>query len=179
MRTKPQKIIVYANADKVELLLNGKSLGKAKVKSFRAKFNTVYKPGELTAIAYHANGKEIGRDTLMTAKTETYLTLTPERDRISANGNDLVYVNLSLTDVNGVIKPAMDKKITLVVEGNGTLLGFGSANPYTEETFSQASHTTYYGRSQAVIRAGYKKGSIKVKASCNGLESKEIVITVE
>ncbi len=176
---KKARVIVYANAHKVELLLNGKSLGTAKVKSFRAKFNTVYKPGKLTAIAYDVSGKELGSDTLQTAKPETYLTLSPEQDIISTNGKELAYVNILLTDKDGQIKPAIDKSITIAVEGCGTLIGFGSANPYTEETFASTSHETYYGRAQAVLRAGNETGEIKVKVSCDGLESKEIVLKVE
>ena len=176
---KEARIIVYAKADYVELLLNGSLLGKAKVKSFRAKFKTVYKPGELTAVAYGADGKELGRDSLRTAKEKTYITLSPEQTIINANGKDLAYINISLTDENGEIKPAADKKITLSVEGSGTLIGYGSANPYTEETFNRTTHETYYGRAQAVLRTGFEKGSIKVKAACNGMESKEIVLKIE
>ena len=176
---KATKVIVYAKANQVELLLNGKSLGKSKVKSFRAIFKVIYQPGELTAIAFDSNGKEIGRDILRTAKEQTFINLSPERTRIKANGKDLAYINLALSDESGEVKPALDKRITLSVEGCGSLIGFGSANPYTEETFNAITHETYYGRAQAVIRAGYEKGFIKVKASCDGLETKEILINVE
>ena len=46
--------------------------------------------------------------------------------------------------------------------GAGTLLGFGSAQPITEEGFSSARHSTYLGRALAVIRAGHDAGDITV-----------------
>lgn len=176
---KEANIIVYANADRVELQLNGRSLGKQKVKAFRARFKTAYLPGELTAIAYDARGNEIGRDSLQTAKDSTRIRLSPERTIMRANGKDLTYLDIALTDEDGEVKPAVDRKITLSVDGCGTLLGFGSANPCTEETFGSTIHETYYGRAQAVIRTGHEKGDISVAASCEGLKSEEIVIKVE
>lgn len=45
----------------------------------------------------------------------------------------------------------------------GELLGFGSANPRTEELFLTGSYTTYYGRALAVVRAG-AAGKVEITA---------------
>jgi beta-galactosidase len=63
---------------------------------------------------------------------------------------ELAYVNIDLVGENGVVESNDDRKLTLIVEG-GKLLGFGSANPCTEERFDSGSYTTFYGKALAVV----------------------------
>ncbi len=170
------RIVVYSGAASVELLLNGKSLGKKAVKEKEVHFKTKYVPGQLVAINYDSNGVEIGRDNLKTASDATQLTLMAETNEISANGQDLAYLNIYLTDSEGEIKPAIDKAINVTVEGKGVLQGLGSANPCTEERFTTGRSKTYYGRALAVIRAGYEPGDIYVTVKAQGIGSKTVKI---
>ena len=62
----------YARADWIELHLNGRCVGKKRMKNTcRACFRISYENGELTAIAYDRSGGEIGRSSLVTAGEET------------------------------------------------------------------------------------------------------------
>lgn len=61
-----------------------------------------------------------------------------------------------------------DRSVTVSVEGAGSLAGFGSADPFNEEAYTGNVHRTYYGRVQAVIRAGYRSGEIAVSAAADG-----------
>lgn len=142
---------VYTDAVAVELLLNGKSLGKKKVKNCRAIYKTTYAPGKLEAVAYDASGKEISRSQLTSASGKTEISVVPEVH--NAKAGDVVYLDLSIVGENGVVESNADRKLTIQVAG-GELLAFGSANPRTEERFDQGSYTTYYGKALAVIRAG-------------------------
>ena len=69
--------------------------------------------------------------------------------------------------------------ISIEVSGAGTLQAFGSAKPNMGEDFHSRQHTTYYGKAQAVIRAGEKSGNILVKVSGEGLGTKEVSIHVK
>ena len=70
---------------------------------------------------------------------------------------DILFVNVNLADKQGIVESNNDRKLRIEVSG-AELLGFGSANPRTEESFVKGEYTTYYGRSQAVIRAlGHRK----------------------
>lgn len=139
---------VYFDCAKVELLLNGKSLGKKAVKGCKVTFKTKYAPGKLEAIAYDAAGKELARNTLETAKTSD-VHICPEKD--TANVGDIVYVPVSIGDGKNVESNA-DRKLTVTVE-NGELLAFGSANPRTEEVYHSGTFTTYYGHILAIVKA--------------------------
>ena len=176
---KRTQVTVYSNADKIELLLNGSSIGKRKVKGCRTIFKKVaYVPGKLEAVASDASGREVARSVLETAQGKTVIRLNPERKQMTANGQDLCYLNIDLTGENGVTKSSADQKIVVTVEGAGILQAFGSARPHMAENFYSNTHTTYYGKALAVIRAGYETGEIKVRAAGDGLEQKEVVIHV-
>jgi hypothetical protein len=169
------EIEVYADAHTVELLINGKSLGKKKLKAYKATYKTEYAPGSIKAVAYGRNGNQVSDSELVSATGKTSISLKPEDTAIQSG--ELVYVNIDLVGENGVVESNDDRKLTVTVEG-GTLLGFGSANPCTEERFDSGSYTTYYGRSLAVVRAD-RAGELIVRAAGLGLDPAEVKIGVK
>lgn len=140
---------VYTNATKVELYINGKKIGKAKVKDCRAVFKTKYQAGEICAICYDANGTKVGQSTLKSAIGTTRVQVTPENKNFK-NG-DIVYYDVTIVGENGVVESNADRKLKVRVE-DGELLAFGSANPRTEESYLAGEYTTYYGKAQAIVR---------------------------
>lgn len=168
-------IEVYFDADKIELFLNGKRLGKKKVKLCRAIFKTTYKAGILEAVAYNKEGVEIGRSRLISADGMRKIVLTPEETKIKVG--DIVYIQVDVRGQNGIVESNADDKIKVTVEG-GELLGFGSANPRTEERYDAGEFTTFYGHAQAVVRA-VKTGVIKVTANSEKHGNAEAAIVAE
>jgi beta-galactosidase len=157
------EIEVYSDADQVELLLNGRSLGRKRAgrrTGYIARFRTLYEPGELTAISYR-DDVETGRATLRTAATVA-LTLRAETPR-SAD-DDIVFVWAELADHDGTVDFAASDEITLTIDGPGALVGFGSAAPATEETFTSPTHTTHHGTALAGIRRTAAEGDIVITA---------------
>lgn len=173
------EIEVYSQGQFIELFQDGVSLGKKKLKDYLAKFKTEYRPGILEAVSYDERGKEIGRSELKTASDETVLTVKPEARSLQANGEDLAYIEVLLTDPEGIVKASEDKLIQVTVEGAGTLLGVGSGNPRTTEKYTGDAFTTYYGRMIAVVRCGNETGEIQVKFSAEGVEDEVISIKVK
>lgn len=174
------KVEVYSDSEEVELLLNGKSLGKMNVgeeNRFKAIFDTTYETGLLEAVAY-TNGKETGRAKLSTVGEIANIKIDIEKAELRANGRDLAYLNISLVDKDGNINMNEAKKVSIEVEGQGTLQGFGSADPKSLENFYDKERTTYDGKLLAVIRAGEEIGKIKVIMKMENIE-KEIIITVK
>jgi beta-galactosidase len=175
-------IEVYADAYQVELLVNGRSLGKKPAgdkQDFKAVYRTIYVPGELTAVSYDKNGDEIGRQTLKTGSRQLQLHLQPESPTLKADGAALSYISILIGDESGIVNPLADRMVTVQVEGPGTLQGFGSANPFTEESFMDNTHTSYLGRAVAVIRAGSESGNVRVSVSADGCDTKSVMLKVE
>ena len=152
---------VYSDQAQVELLLNGKSVGRQKVKECKTLFKLKYAPGTLTAVAYDASGRETGRSELVSASGPFGIAVRPEK--CHAKPGEIVYVPVNIEGANGVVESNADRKLSVTVEG-GELLAFGSANPCTEEQYHTGSFTSYYGRALAIVRAG-ESGTIQVNVT--------------
>lgn len=155
---EPAKVEVYARAAQVELFINGKSVGKKKVKKCRANFNTTYQDGEITAVSYDENGREINRYSLQTAGKETVLQVRPEEKTVKSEG--LAFIQLQYTDNKGIWKPMEKHNIKVTVE-NGVLKGLGSPAPYVKGNYTDHTVATYYGEAMAVVQAD-GNGPVKV-----------------
>lgn len=168
---KPVMVEIYAPGDTVELLLNGESLGKkaaGKHEGFITYFDTVYKPGKLTAVSY-ANGTEIGRMDLETAAAKRKLVMTAEY-----TGEELIYITIEIQDEKGTI--ATDKTVKLNVEVTGAeLAGFGSGNPKPSYNYIGTETETFHGRALAILK---KHGSETITVRVTGEDglSEELIL---
>ncbi|MDQ0691288.1 glycoside hydrolase family 2 TIM barrel-domain containing protein [Arthrobacter sp. W4I7] len=150
----PLSVEVYADADEVELILNGTSLGRMRAgrdAAFRSAFTVPYEPGELIAVAY-SDGRELGRSALRSAHGMASLQATPDRTRLIADDRDLAFVALELRDPEGTLITCDDRELKATVTGSGVLQGFGSARPVTIEGYRTGTHSTFEGRALAVVR---------------------------
>lgn len=155
------EVEVYARAAAVELLVNGKSVGRKKMKNTcNVTFHTQYEDGEITAVAFGADGREMSRTSLQTAGEETKLRLIAETENAAPEG--LVFVRLEYTDSQGILKPMEKHFVKLTVE-NGTLEGFGNACAYNPDGYRKDTVKTYYGEALAAVRAR-EDGIVKITA---------------
>lgn len=144
---------------------------------FRTEFDTTYEPGELRAIAYR-DGIETGRHTLRSATGPVELRAEADRPVVEADGGDLAYVTLTLTDPVGTLHTAADRPVRLEVTGAVVLSGFGSADPATEERFDATERRTYEGRALAVLRQT-GPGKIRLLASAPDCDPVEVLVVAE
>lgn len=155
MEGKPAIVEVYAQGDEVELFLNETSLGKkpaGKEAGFRTLFETTYEPGTLVAVSYE-NGQEIGRSELATAGAERVLSVEQEAYAgLKHSEQELVYVQVEMRDQNGVLAADDNQKITLSVDGEVEVLGFGSGNPKPNYNFNEGVTELFGGRAQIIIK---------------------------
>ena len=85
---------------------------------------------------------------------------------------------MSLTDANGHKNLQEVKEVTVSVEGAGTLQGFGSADPATENEYDNPVWKTYDGYLLAVIRSGLEPGTITARFCAEDCETKIVKIEV-
>ncbi len=154
------EVEVYSQAASVELELNGRSLGRKKIKNYQAMFTIKYEPGTLVAISYDAKGKETGRNELKSAAGSIRVVARPEKT--TARPGEILYIPVTVEGENGVVESNADRTLSVSVEG-GELLAFGSANPCTKEEYHTGTFTTYYGRALAIVRAGTENVVLKVQ----------------
>lgn len=165
---------VYADAARVDLYLDGEKIGSKKCKEMQAVFKVKYRPGTLEAVAYDVAGKEMGRTQLTSAASEIQIGIHPEEDTVKAG--QIVYIPITIEDINGIVESNADTELSLKVTG-GTLLGFGSANPRTEESYVSGIYRTYYGRAMAVVLSG-EADAIRIEVAGKGLEKGEAEIKI-
>ena len=133
-----------------------------------ATLETVYRPGELTAVAYRA-GAEVGRTSLASASGPTLLTAVADRTALRGDDTDLAYVAIELRDAAGVLVTGADVPVTVEVSGAGVLAGLGSGNPVTTERFDATTRTTFDGRALAIVRPT-GVGAVTVTVTATGME---------
>lgn len=148
---RPVKIEVYADAEEVELRLNGERIGKQKVERYKSVFETMYAPGTLEAVAYK-KGSVCGKYTLQSANGTEHICLRPEKEKIRLKKDELLFLPISIEDETGQIYAYRNISITVHVEGSAGLEAFGTDDPLTEENFYDNTRTTYDGRALAVIK---------------------------
>lgn len=159
---KKAHVEVYARAAQVELLLNGKSVGKQSMKNnCLFTFHVPYENGTLEAVAYDASGKEMGRCALKTAEAETVLQAVPEETQVKPG--HLCFIRLQYADAQGIVKPAERGLLDVTVEG-GKLVGLGSACPFYELDYRGSKADTYYGEALAIVEAG-SEGTVTLTAT--------------
>ena len=166
---------VYARAARVELVLNGHTVGSKTLKNdCLAKFSIPYESGTLEAVSYDAADHEIGRYKLQSAGGATSLTLDAEEP--AAQTGHLCYVRLRYTDENGITKPLMRGNIQVQVRG-GTLVGLGSACPFNKHSYLDSETDTYYGEALAIVRMG--DGDAMTIAASDGEYSAELTVPAQ
>ncbi|MEU0108849.1 glycoside hydrolase family 2 TIM barrel-domain containing protein [Streptomyces sp. NPDC006129] len=174
----PLHVEAYAAADEVEFRLNGTTVATVPVgteRNFVAEADVPYEPGVLEVVAYR-NGAEVGRSALRTAGEPTHLSLETDRTVLPADPQRLAHIDIALVDDNGVLNPNRDTEITIEVDGPGVLQGFGTGAPATEESFLDASATSFRGRALAIVRATGETGRITVTARAHGLPDTSVEI---
>ena len=166
---------VYARAARVELVLNGHTVGSKTLKNdCLAKFSIPYESGTLEAVSYDDADHEIGRCKLQSAGGTTRLTLDAEEPTVKPG--HLCYIRLRYTDENGIIKPLARGSIQIQVRG-GTLVGLGSACPFNKHSYLDSETDTYYGEALAIVRMG--DGDAMTIAASDGEYSAELTVPAQ
>ena len=146
----PDKITpvhVFTSGDEAELFLNGKSLGRhAKGQyEYRLRWDSVtYVPGTLKVVAYK-NGKRWAEDSMVTAGAPARLAASVDRSRIRADGHDLAFVTVRVTDAKSVTAPRANNAIRFSIDGPGEIIATDNGDPTDMEPFPSTSG----GRSMA------------------------------
>lgn len=164
---------IYSNADKVELFLNGKSLGeKAMPRYGHLNWKVKYKEGILKAVGYRNGKKLISK--VKTTGIPFKIILTPHKYTLTSGKQDVVVVNVSVVDKNGLEVPYADNLIKFDLSGDARIIGVGNGNPNSHENDyvedgHKANRSLFNGKCQVIIRSGDKEDKISLSASSEAL----------
>ena len=139
------------------------------VDSYRLRWLEVpYEAGELKAVAYQS-GKKLGEAVVKTAGAGAKLKLTADRSQLKADGMDLCYVTVEMTDQDGNLCPLAMDKLTFTVEGAARLSGVDNGDQMGHDSFTDSTHPLFYGKAVAVLRnIPGKSGEAVLKVKTDG-----------
>ena len=169
---------VYSSCEQVELFLNDKSLGQKptdRSTKFTGVWQVPYQEGKLKAIGYTGK-KRVNKIELQTSGEPSTIKISADTTRIQANGQDLSYVTIELTDNKGVKNPKAENLLKFSIEGPGTIIGVGNANPVSLESYQLPQRRAWQGRCLVIIKSDQKPGEIVLRATGEGLKDGEVRI---
>jgi beta-galactosidase len=164
---------VFTSGDEGELFLNGKSLARKKKGPYEYRFrwdDVVYQPGTLKVVTYK-NGKVWATDEIKTAGEPAKLKLEPDRGEICADGRDLSFVTVTVTDKDGLTAPRADNRIHFDIEGPGEIVATDNGDPTSFELFQSHDRKAFNGLCLVIVRGkSGPPGKINLTAKADGLK---------
>jgi len=168
----------------------GKWDSKDRLDRYRLRWNDVkYEPGELKVVVYDEQGNAAGTKTLRTAGKPARLQLDawtqssanspynngvhgagsdpqpPNLGGLKADGQDLAFVTVSLTDKNGTLIPYASDQLTFEVTGAGSFRAVCNGDATSLEPFTEPTMKLFNGQLVVVVQAGNKAGTVTLKVT--------------
>lgn len=160
----------YSNCDRVELLLNGTSLGvKPMDREHHQQWDVPYAPGKLEARGYRS-GKVAATDVQETAGAPAAIKVAPYRPAIAADGTGTAEVWISVVDAKGRVVSTASSLVRLKVEGPGRIIGVGNGDPSSHEPDKAERRSAFNGYCMVVVQSTGRTGSVKIIAESDGLK---------
>ena len=186
-------VFVYTSYPSAELFINGVSqgvrtfaqadgnvpcLGEDAMKRFRLMWNeVVYQPGELKVVAYDADGNSASEKVVCTAGKAAAIRLTPDRQVLNADGEDLCYLNVNIVDKNGNPVPVDNRLINVKVTGAGKFKAIANGDPTCLESFAEPQMHLFNGQLTILVQSDCTPGTIEVEVSAKGVKKSIIHLT--
>jgi beta-galactosidase len=176
MEGKEIAVWAYSNLDRVELFLNGKTLGaKDLKKDSHAAWVVKYAPGSLEARGWK-DGKQVMTTKRDTTGSASKLVMRADRETVSADGEDVVMLAVEVQDSQGRTVPITDNEVTFRVSGSGKLIGVGNGDPTDHASDKGTSRRAFSGFCMALVQSSKTAGNITVEATSTGLSSASVAI---
>ena len=173
---KELEVRAHSNHEAVELLLNGKSLGKQDMpRNGHLAWKVAYAPGVLEARGYRG-GKVVETKRIETTGTAAKLVLTPDRTALTADGRDVAVITVSALDAQGGAVPVADNLVKFEITG-GKIIGVGNGDPGSHETDKASERKLFNGLAQVIVQTTPTAGPIVLRALSDGLSEASVELT--
>ena len=158
-------VYCYTDYPSAELFVNGKSQGRitknkdSRLDRYRLRWENVkYEKGEIKVVVYDEQGNKVGEKTVKTAGKPAKLQLTADRSTIAADGSDLAFITVSLTDKNGTLCPDADHSLEFKVTGAATFNSVCNGDATSLEVFTEPTMRLFHGQLVVVVQASTAPG---------------------
>ncbi|MBE6287142.1 MAG: glycoside hydrolase family 2 protein [Mediterranea massiliensis] len=167
-------LYTYTNAEEVELVLNGKSLGVKKNTEGRDRNklkwdNIKYAPGYLEAVA-KTNGKVVARHRIETTGKAVALKVVPDNANWKADGMDLQHLRVVAVDKKGRRVLGAEQQLTFAIEGDAKIVAVDNGNIVSDEMHVSHQRKLFKGSAMIILRAGQTPGEITLITEGEGFK---------
>jgi len=176
-------VFVYTNYDSAELFVNGKSMGiqtknnETPQNRYRLMWMDVkYEPGTLKVVAFDEQGNKAAEKEIHTASEPYQIILQPDVNVIKANGEDLVFVIVSLVDKNGNLCPTATNQLKFSVKGKGTYRAACNGDATSLEQFHLPTMKLFSGKLVVLVQSTLDAGEITLVVTGKELKNGKIVL---
>ena len=179
-----QKVDVhcYTNLDVVRLYLNGREIKEHIRKDHRIIFkDVIFEPGALHAIGYRLeNGQEVFvmEDVVRTAGKASKLVMSRDEEYLTAGSPNVCYVEVDVTDLDGIICPNADDKVYIQVEGAGEYLASDAGDQTSLRRFNETYCHAFHGKMVIAVKAKDNPGNILIKVWTDDIKTTYMNIPV-
>lgn len=168
-----------SNAPKIELQFNGITIGTFDIDHEHGVqlvgcFKIPYEEGEIKAIAYDETGKIIAIDVKKSFKDASRISLHADKEKLTANGSDLIFVEINMEDEYGVAVENANNRVSVNVTGAGRLIGLDNGDSTDYDQYKGLSRRLFSGKLMAIIGATLEPGKIQIEVSSVGLENHSV-----
>lgn len=179
-------VMVYTSYPKAELFINGKSQGvrEKNDSTYQNRYRlmwmeTKYEPGEVKLVAYDKDGSPAAEKTIRTAGKPHHIVLSANRDSLTADGDDLLYVTVQVADKDGNIVPTDSRLVKFDVKGAGKFEATANGDPKCLLPFQNPEMNLFSGAATAIVRSGTAPGEVTFRASASGVKPATLTIPVK
>jgi beta-galactosidase len=170
------EVRAHSNHEAVELLLNGKSLGKQDMPRYgHLAWKVAYAPGVLEARGYRG-GKVVETKRIETTGTAAKLVLTPDRAALTADSRDVAVITVSALDAQGRAVPVASNLVKFEITG-GKIIGVGNGDPASHEADKASERKLFNGLAQVIVQTTHTAGPIVLRATSEGLSEARVELT--
>lgn len=170
-------LYTFTNADEVELLVNGHSLGRRiNDRSTSATRNRIlwenvpYTRGHIEARAYDRSAKKpVAVDRIETTSDAVALKSVADKIHASADGMDLIHIDIMAVDSKGRVVPEADGLVTFTVDGPAEIVGVVNGDINSHESMTGTTRSLHAGRCMVILRTSRSAGPITLRATSPGL----------
>jgi beta-galactosidase len=134
-----------------------------------------YEPGTLKAVS-RKNEKVVLTKEIKTAGAPAKIILSADRKILKANGEDISFITVKITDAKGNLVPYADNLISFNVKGEGVVAGVDNGSQTSMESFKASYRKAFNGMCLLIVRTNEKKGNIIVTAKSKGLQTSSVVL---
>jgi len=192
-------VLVYTNCNRVELFLNGRSLGEKRLEfpaqgtsggwnsyalpvvnattnDLHLSWDVPYQPGVLRAVGKQRDGTVACNGEVRTAGAPAAIRLSADQDTIAAGPGDVALVRFEIVDSSGTVVPTAGNLVRFTVTGGG-IVALDNADMRDHDSYQADRRHAFNGRGLAILRAA-RPGALRVTANADGLQEASVTVLV-